>query len=109
MRLPKKSNLRRWLPPVLCVCVILGVAFLAADSVASDLPGNIGYSHFPKVPKDFRSSAKGQSEPALSTPIEIWTLAVNVSFLNSDRKQNLLVWPVLALGLIRSPPLKFSF
>lgn len=105
----RKSNPRRWLPSVLCACIILAVAFLAVHSTAGDLAGNVGYSHVAKVPKDFRFNAKGQPDLALSTSAKNWTPAFNVSFLKSDRKQNLLEWPVLALGLIRSPPVKFSF
>jgi hypothetical protein len=54
--------------------------------------------------KNFRLQHAARSEPALAKWLEGELASLNPSFLWVDYKQNLLVWPVIAASLIRSPP-----
>lgn len=46
----------------------------------------------------------GEVKAGLTKDLADFTPAFSQSFLGVDRKQNLLLWPVVSSGLIRSPP-----
>lgn len=57
-----------------------------------------------KIKADQRGDYPGQYGAAAVPAARDWIPRLRDSLLRFDFKQNLLVWPVLASGLIRSPP-----
>lgn len=91
------------MPSILVGSLILSVALLPFYLRSADLSHGSIVVHIAKAQKDLRSPYKAQPELALTTPALDGSPVFHSALIDSDRKQNLLVWPVLA-GLIRSPP-----
>jgi hypothetical protein len=90
--------------------IALGAIFaLCFQHPLDGISGSKAISAIGKISsKTFRLQHEPRSEPALAKWVEGELASLNPSFLWVDYKQNLLVWPVIAASLIRSPPLGIS-
>lgn len=66
-------------------------------------PGS--YSAVVILQKDVRFQHVIKAGLPLNFPRQGWIADWDLSFLKVDRKQNLRLWPVIASGITRSPPL----
>jgi len=55
--------------------------------------------------KTLRCCPDQRLDLAIVKTLANWPAQVSTTFLDTDRKQNLLLWPVIASGVTRSPPL----
>jgi hypothetical protein len=84
---------------------VLGI-FLSFAAFPLDSGLSLGsYSAVVILQKDVRFQPVIKAAPPSSFPLERWIADWASSFLKVDRKQNLRLWPVVASGITRSPPL----
>lgn len=98
-----KDQRARWRRCVGYAC-LLGIFFSFAHPPV-EFGLSLGSYSAVVVQKDVRFHPGIKSGLALNFAPEGWIAVWGLSFLRVDRKQNLRLWPVVASGTTRSPPL----
>jgi len=104
MSLVPKFAKRTWQTRVVSCGLILAVFFLFFHFHVDTSLEKVSYIPAAKIQKDLRCVHGGRPEAAFTATLMNWAPTLYPSFLRVDRKQNLLLWPVVGSQLIRSPP-----
>jgi len=87
---------------------LLAILFISLHSILDDIDARRSSAALGKLraqtDKILRCQHQNRSDLALPLVRADWKPTVPLSFLRFDRKQNLLLWPVVGSGVVRSPP-----
>ncbi|MBI2088071.1 MAG: hypothetical protein HYT78_04920 [Deltaproteobacteria bacterium] len=86
------------------VALLLALISLLFQASAETIGTSSGYAPAYQIQKDFRGNYNGRSAIAVLSETVQLSPGIHAWFLETDYKQNLRVWPVVASQLIRSPP-----
>jgi hypothetical protein len=84
--------------------LLVAVFFLPLHLDLDQPAGKMNLFPVAKAKQDHRCAHNGQSGATIASPVATGAIVLPASLFEFDCKQDLTVWPVLASGLIRSPP-----
>ncbi|MBI2090931.1 MAG: hypothetical protein HYT78_19685 [Deltaproteobacteria bacterium] len=86
-------------------CITMAGFYLPLHDHLDSPPGKADLIPVVKIKQVPRYEHNGEFAPPLASSVTNWVPAPHVSILRFDFKQNLRLWPVVASGITRSPPL----
>jgi len=104
MLLPLKTVRGNHFLSIAGVALLLALISLLFQLPAETVGRSSGYAPVYQIQKDFRGNYNGRSAIAVMSETVQLSPGIHAGFLETDYKQNLRVWPVVASQLIRSPP-----